>query len=58
MTPTYEYRCNKCLALQVLSRHVDDRDEEVICVCGNVSSRIYNTPGIQFKGSGFYSTGG
>ena len=56
--PTYEYRCYKCLALQVISRDVDDRDEEVICVCGERMNRIYNTPGIQFKGSGFYSTGG
>lgn len=56
--PTYEYRCNKCMAKVVLSRNVDERDEEVECVCGNKSSRIYNTVGVQFKGTGFYSTGG
>jgi len=56
--PTYEYRCNECLTLQVLSRHVDDRDEEVICVCGEQMNRVYNTPGIKFNGPGFYSTGG
>ena len=58
MSPTYEYRCNKCMAKVVLSRDVDERDEEVECVCGNKSSRIYNTVGVQFKGTGFYSTGG
>ncbi len=56
--PTYEYRCTKCMAKVVLSRDVDERDEEVACVCGNKSSRIYNTVGVQFKGTGFYSTGG
>lgn len=56
--PTYEYRCNKCMALVVLSRKAGERDEEVTCVCGNTSSRIYSTPSIRFKGSGFYSTGG
>ena len=54
----YEYRCNKCLTHIVLSRKVEERDNEVTCVCGNTSSRIYNTPSIRFKGSGFYSTGG
>lgn len=56
--PTYEYRCNKCMSHQELTRSVDERDDEVSCPCGNVSSRIYNTPAIRFNGSGFYSTGG
>jgi putative FmdB family regulatory protein len=58
MSPTYEYKCMKCQETQVLSRNVEDRDDEVECVCGNKSSRIYNTVGVQFKGTGFYSTGG
>jgi putative FmdB family regulatory protein len=56
--PTYEYRCGKCDSLTILSRAVDDRDEPVSCVCGFESTRIYNAPGIQFKGTGFYKTGG
>jgi putative FmdB family regulatory protein len=56
--PTYEYRCNKCMSQQELTRAVDERDEEVSCPCGNVSTRIYNTPSIRFNGSGFYSNGG
>ena len=56
--PTYEYRCNKCMAHQEITRDVEDRDVEVTCVCGHVSDRIYNTPAIRFNGSGFYSTGG
>jgi putative FmdB family regulatory protein len=56
--PTYEYRCRKCHSLIVLSRKTEERDEEVTCPCGQVSSRIYSTPAVQFKGTGFYSTGG
>jgi putative FmdB family regulatory protein len=58
MSPNYEYRCNKCMSFTVLSRKVEERDEEVTCICGHTSGRIYNTPAIRFNGSGFYSTGG
>ena len=51
--PTYEYRCNKCMAKVVLSRNVEERDEEVECVCGNKSSRIYNTGFFCFSFSDF-----
>jgi putative FmdB family regulatory protein len=56
--PTYEYRCGKCDSLTILSRSVDTRDEPVICVCGFESTRIYTAVGVQFKGTGFYKTGG
>ena len=57
--PNYEYRCNKCQSNVVFSRSVEDRDEPVKCVtCGLESTRIYNAPGVQFKGTGFYKTGG
>ena len=59
--PTYEYKClaEGCGNSVVLSRKVEERDEEVTCdKCGHSSSRIYNSPSIQFKGTGFYSTGG
>lgn len=56
--PTYEYRCDKCNAHLVLSRNVNDRDTVVDCDCGHTFTRIYTAPAIQFKGSGFYSTGG
>jgi putative FmdB family regulatory protein len=56
--PTYEYRCGKCESLTILSRSVDERDEPVTCTCGFSSTRIYNAVGIQFKGTGFYKTGG
>lgn len=57
--PTYEYRCNKCESSVTFSRSVGERDEPVNCpVCGLSSTRVYNAPGIQFKGTGFYKTGG
>ena len=56
--PTYEYRCDDCRALYVLSRNVNERDDNVECVCGSEARRIYNDPAIKFNGTGFYSTGG
>ena len=56
--PTYEYKCNKCEAVYVLTRSVDERSQEVKCVCGEVAERVFNVPGIKFNGTGFYSTGG
>ena len=54
--PTYEYRCNKCEAVYVLSRSVDERSHEVNCVCGNKADRVFISFSVQFKGSGFYKT--
>lgn len=56
--PTYEYRCDKCNAKLVMTRKVDDRDALVNCDCGHYFTRQFTPPAIQFKGSGFYSTGG
>ena len=56
--PTYEYRCNECNALQVLSRNVDDRDNEVLCpMDSKVMDRVWNPTPTHFKTGGFYSTG-
>lgn len=56
--PTYEYRCNTCQAHQELQRKVDDRDDELLCVCGESMKRIINAVPVRFNGGGFYSTGG
>ena len=56
--PTYEYRCNNCKALYVLSRNVDERDDRVECICGSEGQRVYGVPAVKFNGTGFYSTGG
>lgn len=55
--PIYEYECaggEGKVELQLPVEH-----EQPKCVdCGAPMTRIYNAPTIQFKGSGFYSTGG
>jgi putative FmdB family regulatory protein len=57
--PTYEYQCNKCEVNFDTVRSYRERETEVTCpTCGLVSTRVYSTPSIQFKGTGFYSTGG
>lgn len=57
--PTYEYKCTGCDTITELNRDVVERDAYVKCdECDNEAIRIYNPPGIQFKGTGFYKTGG
>ena len=54
--PTYEYRCSKCKAVYVLSRSIDERSQDVNCVCGNSADRVFLPLFVQFKGTGFYKT--
>lgn len=57
--PTYQYTCIECDLSKDLVRNVEDRDDVVICEkCGYNMGRSFAAPQIQFKGSGFYSTGG
>ena len=57
--PTYEYKCLGCDTITELNRDVVERDAYVKCdECDNEAIRIYTAPGIQFKGTGFYKTGG
>lgn len=57
--PTYEYTCIECDTSVDITRSVEDRDEPVICEgCGYLRKRVFSANPIQFKGSGFYSTGG
>jgi putative FmdB family regulatory protein len=57
--PTYSYKCNDCDLSKDLNRQVDDRDLPVKCEqCDSDMKRGFVAAPIQFKGSGFYSTGG
>jgi putative FmdB family regulatory protein len=57
--PIYSYTCIECDVSKDISRSVEERDEPALCEkCGYRMSRSFATPQIQFKGSGFYSTGG
>jgi len=57
--PTYEYRCSQCNNTFETIRSYAERESDVLCPkCGLKSGRVYSVPGIQFKGTGFYKTGG
>jgi putative FmdB family regulatory protein len=57
--PTYDYACIECDETLEVVRGYHDRESIPPCPkCGYGMARVYNAPGIQFKGSGFYSTGG
>lgn len=56
--PTYEYSCDKCGNLTTILRSVDEAAQEYTCSdCGNVLTRVWNTPGIVFKGGGWGGQG-
>ena len=55
--PTYDYECpgeGIKVELQLPINHDKPKCE----TCGADMVRIYTAPAIQFKGTGFYSTGG
>ena len=55
--PNYEYACVTCDKSTEVSRGFNDKEVVPPCpVCGYAMTRVYNAPGIQFKGSGFYKT--
>jgi len=55
--PTYDYVCINCDEAQEVSRGFDEEEILPSCLtCGYSMSRVYNAPGIKFKGSGFYKT--
>ena len=57
--PTYQYNCVECETSKDVTRGFDDEEAVPPCPnCGYKMTRVFNTFGIQFKGSGFYSTGG
>ena len=54
--PTYEYRCTDCGEhLEVVQSFADD--PLTVCPrCEGKLKKVFNSPGISFKGSGFYKT--
>lgn len=51
MPPVYEFKCRECGTIYEFG----ERQVDVEC-CGETLRRIYNIGGVNFKGSGFYST--
>lgn len=56
--PVYLYSCNQCEETKEIFKFMNDHDPQVCPDCGSPITRIYSVGGIQFKGKGFYSTGG
>lgn len=56
MMPTYRYRCINCRKEHDEFHGINEK-KKVCQSCGGKLIKIYSSPpGIQFKGSGFYST--
>jgi len=56
--PVYVYSCEKCEDNKELVKSMSDPDPETCPDCGSTIKRVFGVGGIQFKGKGFYSTGG
>jgi putative FmdB family regulatory protein len=54
--PVYEYECSKCLARFEIQRGFHEEGEVCCPECGGKGQRIYTSPPLIFKGSGFYVT--
>ena len=56
--PKYEYACVDCDVQYEKERSIYDAEPRYVCdQCGYALVRVFNSFGLQFKGSGFYSTG-
>jgi putative FmdB family regulatory protein len=55
--PTYEFLCKTCGAHFNINRHFDEDLSKITCPNGHTQiRRIFSSPTIVYKGSGFYST--
>ena len=50
---TYEYECPMCYEIVTLHRAVDDRDDEVLCTCGDKMHRLVSFPAVIGTRDGF-----
>ena len=54
--PLYEYQCDACGREFELIRKFSDPPLEKCPHCGGTVHKLFSSPAIQFKGSGFYIT--
>jgi putative FmdB family regulatory protein len=54
--PLYEYQCDACGRQFELIRKFSDPPLEKCPHCGGTVRKLFSSPAIQFKGSGFYIT--
>ena len=54
--PLYEYQCNSCGERSEILQRASDSPSPHCPKCGGELKKLFSSPAIQFKGSGFYKT--
>jgi putative FmdB family regulatory protein len=54
--PLYEYQCQNCKERLEVIQRMSDPPPAVCAKCGGEMKKLFSSPAIQFKGSGFYKT--
>ena len=54
--PLYEYQCDKCAHRFEVIQQYKDAPIDICPKCGGEVKKLFSSPAIQFKGSGFYIT--
>ena len=54
--PLYEYQCTKCGERTEILQRFSDPPYAHCPKCGGEVKKLFSSPAIQFKGSGFYKT--
>ena len=54
--PLYEYQCTKCSQRVEIIQKLSDPPYSHCPKCGSEMRKLFSSPAIQFKGSGFYKT--
>lgn len=54
--PIYEYQCRQCNERHEIIQRFSDTPLEHCPKCGGEMKKLFSSPAIQFKGSGFYKT--
>ena len=54
--PLYEYECQQCRERVEIIQKFSDPPYSICPKCGGEMKKLFSSPAIQFKGSGFYKT--
>jgi putative FmdB family regulatory protein len=54
--PLYEYQCTQCSERHEIIQKFSDAPMTQCPTCGGETKKLFSSPAIQFKGSGFYKT--
>jgi putative FmdB family regulatory protein len=56
LMPLYEYQCDVCVHRFEVIQKFSDPHIDICPKCGGAVHKLFSSPAIQFKGSGFYIT--